>query len=52
MGEGKTQIIIPMITLDLLYGDELSSYEVFKTDKWDSMTRKIPRVNFMESLLN
>lgn len=37
MGEGKTQVIIPMITLELLYGN--SKYG-----------KKIPRVNLLSSI--
>ena len=34
MGEGKTQVIIPMIVLDLLYGQK----------------KQIPRVNLLQAL--
>ena len=38
MGEGKTQIIIPMVTLELLFGDAKKT--------------RIPRVNLLNSLLS
>ena len=38
MGEGKTQIIIPMVTLELLFGD--------------AKKPRIPRVNLLNSLLS